>query len=75
MEPFGYTKRQKDALDFIQGFIARYGYSPSFEEIGSALGTKNKSSVHRLVHGLADRGAIIILRNRGRSIRVVEQTD
>ncbi len=30
----GLTRRQKQVLDFLVGFINKRGYSPSFEEIG-----------------------------------------
>ncbi|MBP7297036.1 MAG: hypothetical protein KBB56_13340, partial [Acidobacteria bacterium] len=29
------TKRQKEILEHIQGFMDRHGYSPSIEEIGA----------------------------------------
>jgi repressor LexA len=32
------TKRQRQVYDFLQEFIQRNGYSPSFEEIGDGLG-------------------------------------
>ena len=31
------TRRQKQVLDSLVGFINRHGYSPSFEEIGESL--------------------------------------
>ena len=31
------TKRQKDFLDFLSGFLEKKGYSPSYEEIADGL--------------------------------------
>ncbi|WP_455296438.1 LexA family protein [Brucella pituitosa] len=53
------TKRQKDAYDFIKSYASTNGYGPSYEEISTGLGLASKSSVHRLVYGLVDRGLII----------------
>lgn len=71
-EFFGLTPRQSEALTFIKAFIADSGYAPSFKEIGDALRLSSKSGVHRLVHGLADRGAIRLLPDRNRSIAIIE---
>lgn len=71
MTSFGVTPRQREALTFISAFIAQHGYSPSTEEIRAALGLKSKSGVHRLVHGLEERGEIRLLPNRTRSIAIV----
>jgi len=66
----GLTLAQKNALDFITSYIARYGYSPSFDEIKKALGLHSKSGVFRLVRALQERGRIRVLRNRARSITI-----
>ena len=34
------TKRQKEILDYITGFIGDHGYAPSFEEIAKAFGSE-----------------------------------
>ena len=41
------TKRQKQVVDFIAGFIRRNGYSPSFEEIAEELGLASLATVHK----------------------------
>ncbi len=53
------TKRQRDALVFISAFKRNnHDKTPSYEAIAEALGIGCKSGVHRLVHGLQDRGYI-----------------
>ena len=32
------TRRQKEVLDFLETFVTRNGYSPSYEEIAAILG-------------------------------------
>jgi len=55
------TKRQKEALDFIAGFIATNDYSPSFEEIAEGLGLASIATVHKHMTALESKGYL----NRG----------
>ena len=47
------TKRQKEILDFITGFIEERGYAPSFEEIAKAFGYSSLATVHEHLRELA----------------------
>jgi SOS-response transcriptional repressor LexA len=67
----GLTPKQTLCLDVIKR-LTRDGMPPSFDEIQLALGLASKSNVHRLIHVLAERGAIEIAPNRARSMRVIE---
>ena len=63
--PAGLTQRQHDALRFIERTIEESGgISPSYDEIRIALGYASKSSVHRLIRELADRGHIVAEKRR-----------
>lgn len=64
----GLTTRQRDCLGVIAQLTANRGVAPSFKEIGDALGLASKSGVHRLIHGLAERGHIHFHPERKRSI-------
>ncbi|HEX2114213.1 MAG TPA: hypothetical protein VHM01_07390 [Alphaproteobacteria bacterium] len=64
----GLTRRQLETYRFIERFIAAHGYSPSYEEIKEALGSRSKSLVHAIVQALAARGFITVLPGRSRSI-------
>src|SRR5689334_8561600 len=64
----GLTPRQLQVYRFIERFIAERGYSPSFEEIRTALGLKSKTSVHGAIQRLVARGFITIAYGRSRSI-------
>jgi len=65
------TRRQKQVLDFLVGFINRHGYSPSFEEIGDSLGLSSLATVHKHLGTLEKKGFIQKGHNRSRSIEVV----
>src|SRR5215469_9940815 len=66
------TRRQREILDFIQGFIAQHGYSPSLEEIGTNFRLSSVATVHKHVQRLVEKKLLTKGRNRSRSI---EPTD
>src|SRR4051812_5393722 len=65
------TKRQRQVYDFLQDFIQRNGYSPSFEEIGDGLGLSSLATVHKHVSNLEKKGLLKRDYNRSRSIDVI----
>jgi repressor LexA len=66
------TRRQRQVLDVIQDFIARNGYSPSLEEIGSALDLSSVATVHKHVSHLVEKGYVRRAWNQNRSIEIVD---
>src|SRR3982074_293186 len=62
------TKRQRQVYDFLQEFIQRNGYSPSFEEIGDGLGLSSLATVHKHISNLEKKGLLTRDYNRSRSI-------
>jgi SOS-response transcriptional repressor LexA len=53
------TKRQKQTLDYIEGYIDRTGgVAPSYAEVAAAMGLKSKANVHAFVDKLVARGAV-----------------
>jgi repressor LexA len=32
------TRRQKEVMDYLSGFLEKHGYSPSYEEMARGLG-------------------------------------
>lgn len=68
MTHYGMTKRQHELLNFIEHFTDEFGYPPSFQEMVGALGLKSKSGVHRLLHGLRERGLVKMMDHRARSV-------
>jgi repressor LexA len=63
------TKRQRELLSFVDGFIQGHGYGPSYREIMRALGYKSVSTVAIHIDGLIVRGYV---RKRDRSARSLE---
>ena len=65
------TRRQKEVLDFISGFVQRNGYSPSFEEIAHGLNLRSLATVHKHITNLQNKGLLQRAHNRSRSIDVL----
>jgi len=65
------TKKQRELLSFIDGFIKGNGYGPSYREIMRALDYKSVSTVATHVDGLIARGWLLKKDNSARSLIVV----
>ena len=68
----GLTKRQRDALLFIERFIEARGYSPNFREIARGIGLKSNASIYRIASALEERGFIARRYARRRSITLLK---
>jgi len=66
------TKRQREMLDFIEGFVRFRGYSPSFEEIAKSFGYRSLATVHEHLSNLQAKGYIRKNYNESRSIELVD---
>jgi len=66
------TRRQREIYEFIRGFVAEKGYSPSLEEIAEAFGLSSGATVHKHIHHLVEKRMLRKAWNRSRSIEPVE---
>jgi SOS-response transcriptional repressor LexA len=69
---YAMTRQQKRCYDFIAYRLRETGVPPSFQEMNDALGLRSKSGVHRLITALEERGKIVRLPNRARSITIAD---
>ena len=65
------TKRQKELLEYVDGFIQEHGYGPSYREIMNAIGYKSVSTVAIHIDGLISKGFLRKTDNSARSLEVV----
>jgi len=68
------TKKQRELLTFIEGFITEHGYSPSYREIMTGLNYTSVATVALHVNSLIKRGHLIKRDRSARSLEVVEPT-
>jgi len=64
------TKRQKQVLDFIGGFVEENGYCPSFDEIAKGLQLASLATVHKHVSVLESKGYLKRGFNKSRSLEL-----
>lgn len=69
------TKKQRELLSFIEGFITEHGYSPSYREIRNGCNYNSIATVSLHVNSLIDRGHLRKRDNAARSLEVVEQPE
>lgn len=65
------TKKQKELLSFLDGFIKGNGFGPSYREIMRGLDYKSVSTVATHVDGLIARGWLVKKDNSARSLEVL----
>ncbi|CAM3733882.1 LexA repressor [Mesobacillus zeae] len=64
------TKR--NILMFITNYIEEHGYSPSFREVGEAVGLLSTSSIHHHLTALKKSGYITFIERSPRTIRILK---
>jgi repressor LexA len=64
------TKRQKQVLDFIAGFVDDNGYCPSYEEIAHGLELASLATVHKHISVLETKGYLKRGFNQSRSLEL-----
>ena len=67
------TKRQKQLYDYIDDYIARQGYAPTLEEIGTQFELSSLATVHKHLSNLETKGLIKRKWNFSRAIELVPQ--
>ncbi len=69
------TKRQKEILDYLKGFIDEMGYAPSFEEICRYFGYTSLATVHEHLSNLERKGYILRSYRESRSVEFPAQAE
>lgn len=65
------SKKQREVLEYIAGFITDNGFGPSYREVMKALNYKSVSTVAAHVDELIARGYLRKRENSARSLEVV----
>lgn len=67
------TRRQKEVMDFLKGFIEKNGYSPSYEEVAAGLGLASLATVHKHIQALEAKQYLRRSYNHSRSLEIGER--
>jgi len=63
--------RRSEVLEFVEGYIAEWGYAPSYDDIRKALGLSGRSHVDYYLDALEKDGQIERTPRTPRSLRVI----
>jgi hypothetical protein len=64
------TEVQTKLLAIIERYIAKRGFSPSYEEMMKEMGLRSKGGVHRIVHQLLAQGKLRTHKGNGRNLEI-----
>ena len=64
------TRRQKEVMDFLAGFIKKNGYSPSYEELAAGLSVASLATVHKHIQALEAKHYLRRNYNHSRSLEI-----
>lgn len=67
------TKRQREILSYLEGYIRDRGYAPSFEEIAEEFRFQSLATVHEHLVNLERKGVIRRNYNESRAIEVLPE--
>ncbi|HNR81573.1 MAG TPA: DNA methyltransferase [Candidatus Pacearchaeota archaeon] len=67
------TRRQKEVLDFVENYLTKKGYAPSFDEIRRRLKVASVSTVDFHISKLEEGGYLEKTKNKARTINIVKK--
>jgi repressor LexA len=65
------TRRQKEMLDFLDGYIEQHGYAPTIEETADHFELRSLATVHKHLTNLQKKGLVKRDWNRSRALELV----
>lgn len=68
-------QRCNEVYAFITEYVARNGYSPTFREVGDAVGIRSPATISRYIHMLVDEGRISIDESKPRTMMMYFSLD
>lgn len=73
MSPVTLYRKQKQILDFISQYIQINGYSPTLQEIASAMNLSSLATIHEHLQALEKKGVIKRYEGSVRGIEVIDE--
>jgi repressor LexA len=68
------TPRQAELRRFIASYMAAHDIAPTYREMATGIGAVSNSSIHRLLTGMEQRGAVRWVHGSARSLELVSKT-
>jgi repressor LexA len=67
------TRRQKEFMDFLQSFLTKHGYSPSYEELADGLKLASLATIHKHITALTTKQYLRRGFNQSRSLEITDK--
>jgi repressor LexA len=67
------TKRQKQLVDYLEGYINEHGYAPTLAEVGEHFGLSSLATVHKHLRNLEGKGFITRQHNHSRALEISQR--
>lgn len=65
-------KRREAVYTFVKSFVAAHGYSPTYRQIGEAVGLRSPHTVHLHVHRLVAERRLSLVQGSPRSLTPIQ---
>ena len=72
--PVTLYRRQRQIIDFLAQYIQRHGYSPTLQDIASAIGVSSLATVHEHLAALQKKGVIKKYEGSVRGIELLDRS-
>ena len=72
--PVTLYKRQRQIIDFIAQYIQRNGYSPTLQEIATAIGVSSLATIHEHLQALIRKKVLKKYDGAGRGLELIDRT-
>jgi repressor LexA len=69
------TPKQKEVLDYIERYIDRHDYAPSYREIAQSFGLSSVATIAGYIEALKEKGYLTNTENLARSIQLTPAFD
>lgn len=68
-------KRCDEVLAYINEYAMKNGYSPTFREVGNAIGIRSASTISRYIHQLIEDGRVSLDESKPRTLSTGSASD
>jgi len=67
------TEQEAKCIGYLGDFLEHEGHAPSYHQIAVAIGATARSTAHKIIHQLEEKGLVIQPPNRRRALNLTEE--
>lgn len=69
------TPKEKEVLQALKDYIEKYGYAPSFRELGTIMGISSSATISHHLVNLKKKGYIDYANKKSRTIKILKMEE